>query len=452
MDLFVDPSTPQDTPNGAAAENERDEEPSESLIGELGQEGEEAGDSWHFEMGTGEAAESFGAADAEYDEEEGDVVWETPGRPAAAPSKRQQGEADLARAVSQLLGPGPAESPAAAAGRLGTDGRSRQVAPPLEAPPQGGLLGLFGPPPGEGLDAAPWDEEDADVDWEKVSSSESQLAGSQPGEEAGVSDAGFKGSESRSGRPRWPQEEGDREEDYNRRQLRNLEKELGEEVRVCDRTALILDIFSQRAATKEATLQVVLAQTEYQLPRLTRMWSHLERQAGGDQAVKGMGEKQIEVDKRILRTRVVLAQTEYQLPRLTRMWSHLERQAGGDQAVKGMGEKQIEVDKRILRTRLSVLKKELETVREHRQQYRDRRAATPIPVISLVGYTNAGKSTLMNRLCGASLLAEDKLFATLDPTTRRVELPNGKESLFTDTVGFIQKLPTQLVCGAPGRP
>ncbi|KAJ7541315.1 hypothetical protein O6H91_10G054000 [Diphasiastrum complanatum] len=178
-------------------------------------------------------------------------------------------------------------------------------------------------------------------------------------------------------------------------QLRNLEKTLGKQVRVCDRTALILDIFSQRAATREATLQVDLAQTDYQLPRLTQMWSHLERQAGG--------------------------------------------------MVKGMGEKQIEVDKRILRSRIASLKRELESVRSHRQQYRDRRAAVPIPVISLVGYTNAGKSTLLNKLSGADVLAEDRLFATLDPITKRVELPNGKVCLFTDTVGFIQKLPTQLV-------
>ncbi|CAM6123323.1 unnamed protein product [Calypogeia fissa] len=178
-------------------------------------------------------------------------------------------------------------------------------------------------------------------------------------------------------------------------QARNLEKAFGDDVRVCDRTALILDIFSQRAATREATLQVELAQFEYQLPRLTKLWTHLERQAGG--------------------------------------------------LVKGMGEKQIEVDKRILRTRISALRKDLESVREHRQQYRDRRADVPIPVISLVGYTNAGKSTFLNRLTGANVLAEDRLFATLDPTTRRVELPNGKECLFTDTVGFIQKLPTQLV-------
>ncbi|PIA55878.1 hypothetical protein AQUCO_00700301v1 [Aquilegia coerulea] len=178
-------------------------------------------------------------------------------------------------------------------------------------------------------------------------------------------------------------------------QLRNLEKAFGGKIRVCDRTALILDIFNQRAATHEAALQVALAQMEYQLPRLTKMWTHLERQAGGQ--------------------------------------------------VKGMGEKQIEVDKRILRTQIGVLKKELETVRKHRRQYRNRRVSVPIPVVSLVGYTNAGKSTLLNRLTGANVLAEDRLFATLDPTTRRVQMNNGKEFLLTDTVGFIQKLPTTLV-------
>ncbi|XP_019153395.1 PREDICTED: uncharacterized protein LOC109149842 [Ipomoea nil] len=178
-------------------------------------------------------------------------------------------------------------------------------------------------------------------------------------------------------------------------QLRNLEKAFGGDVRVCDRTALILDIFNQRAATREASLQVSLAQMEYQLPRLTRMWTHLERQSGGQ--------------------------------------------------VKGMGEKQIEVDKRILRTQIGVLKKELESVRKHRKQYRNRRTSVPVPVVSLVGYTNAGKSTLLNRLTGADVLAEDKLFATLDPTTRRVQMKNGKEFLLTDTVGFIQKLPTTLV-------
>ncbi|XP_010254702.1 PREDICTED: uncharacterized protein LOC104595605 isoform X2 [Nelumbo nucifera] len=178
-------------------------------------------------------------------------------------------------------------------------------------------------------------------------------------------------------------------------QLRNLEKAFGGDVRVCDRTALILDIFNQRAATHEAALQVALAQMEYQLPRLTKMWTHLERQAGGK--------------------------------------------------VKGMGEKQIEVDKRILRTQIGTLKKELESVRQHRKQYRNRRFSVPVPVVSLVGYTNAGKSTLLNRLTGANVLAEDRLFATLDPTTRRVQVKNGKEFLLTDTVGFIQKLPTMLV-------
>ncbi|MBA0720575.1 hypothetical protein Golax_008189 [Gossypium laxum] len=184
-------------------------------------------------------------------------------------------------------------------------------------------------------------------------------------------------------------------------QLRNLEKAFGGDVRVCDRTALILDIFNQRAATHEAALQASL------------------------------------------RLFVALAQMEYQLPRLTKMWTHLERQAGGK--VKGMGEKQIEVDKRILRTQIGVLKKELESVRKHRKQYRNRRFSVPIPVVSLVGYTNAGKSTLLNQLTGANVLSEDRLFATLDPTTRRVQMKNGSEFLLTDTVGFIQKLPTTLV-------
>ncbi|MBA0691569.1 hypothetical protein Goari_009191 [Gossypium aridum] len=184
-------------------------------------------------------------------------------------------------------------------------------------------------------------------------------------------------------------------------QLRNLEKAFGGDVRVCDRTALILDIFNQRAATHEAALQASL------------------------------------------RLFVALAQMEYQLPRLTKMWTHLERQAGGK--VKGMGEKQIEVDKRILRTQIGVLKKELESVRKHRKQYRNRRFSVPVPVVSLVGYTNAGKSTLLNQLTGANVLSEDRLFATLDPTTRRVQMKNGSEFLLTDTVGFIQKLPTTLV-------
>lgn len=182
-------------------------------------------------------------------------------------------------------------------------------------------------------------------------------------------------------------------------QLRNLEKGFSNSelsVRVCDRTALILDIFSQRAQTREGQLQVLLAQTEYQLPRLTRMWTHLDRVGGGGQ-------------------------------------------------VKGSGEKQIETDKRLLRDRIALLRRDLEAVRRHRRAYRERRQQTPIPVVALVGYTNAGKSTLMNALTQAGVLAEDKLFATLDPTTRRLQLASHTQVLLSDTVGFIQKLPTQLV-------
>jgi len=126
------------------------------------------------------------------------------------------------------------------------------------------------------------------------------------------------------------------------------------------------------------------------------------------------------------------------------MWSHLERQGGGGQ-VKGMGEKQIEVDRRLLRNQAARLRRQLEDIRGHRKGYRDRRAAAPIPVVALVGYTNAGKSSLLNTLTNAGVLAEDQLFATLDPTTRRVLLPGGQEVLFSDTVGFIQRLPTQLI-------
>ena len=167
-------------------------------------------------------------------------------------------------------------------------------------------------------------------------------------------------------------------------------------VSVCDRTALILDIFAQRAASREGMLQVELAQAEYQLPRLTRMWSHLERQSGG--------------------------------------------------RTKGMGEKQIEVDKRLLRARAAALRKEIDAVRRERAARRAARAAARVPVVALVGYTSAGKSSLLNALTGASALADDAPFATLDPTTRRLPgLPGGKAALLTDTVGFIQKLPTQLV-------
>jgi GTPase len=190
------------------------------------------------------------------------------------------------------------------------------------------------------------------------------------------------------------------------RHLRELELKLGEKVQVSDRTALILDIFAQHAHTKEGYVQVELAQYEYRLPRLTRAWTHLARQSGG-----GAG-----------RTGSV-----------------------GGVGLRGPGETQLEVDRREIRKRISTLKEELEKVRAHRMRYRSQRKRTRIPAIALVGYTNAGKSTLLNRLSKSNVYVADQLFATLDPTTRRVPLPGGHEALFTDTVGFIQKLPTQLV-------
>lgn len=188
------------------------------------------------------------------------------------------------------------------------------------------------------------------------------------------------------------------------RHQRELEKVFGEEVKVLDRTALILDIFAQHAHTSEGQLQVELAQLEYRLPRLTRMWTHLARQAGG--RAGGMS---------------------------------------GGVGVRGPGETQIEIDRREIGRRISTIKGELEKVRARRRQQRSKRQQTALPVIAIVGYTNAGKSTLLNRLGDADVLVADMLFATLDPTTRRVLFPSGREALFTDTVGFIQKLPTQIV-------
>ena len=196
------------------------------------------------------------------------------------------------------------------------------------------------------------------------------------------------------------------DEELNPRHLRELEKIFGEDIRILDRTALILDIFAQHAATREGALQVELAQYEYRLPRLTRAWTHLARQAGGGGGRSG---------------------------------------GVGGVGLRGPGETQLEVDRRDIRRRISHLKSELEKVRTHRQQYRARRKRSRIPVVALVGYTNAGKSTLLNHLAEADVLVADQLFATLDPTTRRVELPGRNLALFTDTVGFIQKLPTALV-------
>ncbi len=189
-------------------------------------------------------------------------------------------------------------------------------------------------------------------------------------------------------------------------QQRELERAIkNPDVKILDRTALILDIFAQHAHTREGALQVELAQYEYRLPRLTRAWTHLARQAGGAAA----------------------------------------RGGAGGVGLRGPGETQLEVDRREIGRRIARLKQELEEVRQHRAQYRRRRSQEAIPVIALVGYTNAGKSTLLNALSGSAVYAADQLFATLDPTTRRVKLPGGREVLITDTVGFIQKLPTTLV-------
>ena len=177
-------------------------------------------------------------------------------------------------------------------------------------------------------------------------------------------------------------------------QQRNLEESF--KLPVLDRTEVILEIFGQRAHTKEASLQIELAKIHYQMPRLKRMWTHLSRQSGSGQ-------------------------------------------------VKGEGEKQIELDRRILKSRQAKLAKELKEVRKQREQQRHRRLKNRIPTFAIVGYTNAGKSTLLNALTDAEVLMEDKLFATLDTTTRQFTLPNNQHILLIDTVGFIRKLPHTLV-------
>lgn len=178
-------------------------------------------------------------------------------------------------------------------------------------------------------------------------------------------------------------------------QQRNLEKAFN--AKVLDRTGLILEIFGERARTKEGTLQVELAHLNYQKGRLVRSWTHLERQRGGAGFLGGPGETQIEADRR-------------------------------------------QLQEKILR-----LERELEKVRRTRDLHRAKRKKVPFPVVAIVGYTNAGKSTLFNRLTGAGVLAEDMLFATLDPTLRRVKLPHGTIAILSDTVGFISDLPTHLV-------
>ncbi|MCB0119226.1 MAG: GTPase HflX, partial [Anaerolineales bacterium] len=196
------------------------------------------------------------------------------------------------------------------------------------------------------------------------------------------------------------------DDELSPRHQRELEKALGRNIRVIDRTALILDIFAQHAHTKEGMLQVELAQYEYNLPRLTRAWTHLERQAGGGGGRAG---------------------------------------STGGVGLRGPGETQLEVDRRNIRRRIAHIKKELEKVEAYRMRYRAQRRRSRIPTVALVGYTNAGKSTLINRLAKANVYVANQLFATLDPTTRRVQLPGDNLALFTDTVGFIQKLPTALV-------
>ncbi len=183
-------------------------------------------------------------------------------------------------------------------------------------------------------------------------------------------------------------------------QQRAWEEEGG--ITVMDREEVILDIFAMRARTAEARLQVDLARQQYALPRLARMWGHLDRQGGGGGS-------------------------------------------GSAGAARGEGESQLEVDRRLARKRIDTLKRQIEEVKQQRLTQRKERQRVPVPQAAIVGYTNSGKSTLLNSLTGAGVLAEDKLFATLDPTTRKVQLPDGQQLLLTDTVGFIRNLPHRLI-------
>jgi GTP-binding protein HflX len=184
------------------------------------------------------------------------------------------------------------------------------------------------------------------------------------------------------------------DDELSPRQQRNLEEIL--KIKVIDRTALILDIFAKQARTHEGQLQVELAQHSYLLPRLVGQWSHLERLGGGI-------------------------------------------------GTRGPGESQLETDRRLIHQRINRLQNEIEHVRQHRAVYRKRRKESGVPIAALVGYTNAGKSTLFNALSQAGVVVEDKLFSTLDPVTRRLALPDGQQFLITDTVGFIHKLPPSII-------
>jgi GTP-binding protein HflX len=193
------------------------------------------------------------------------------------------------------------------------------------------------------------------------------------------------------------------DDEISPQQQRNLES--GLEKPVIDRTELILGVFAQRAHTREARIQVELAASRYQFPRLTRLWTHLSRQKTGGGGGKG----------------------------------------GGGGFLKGEGEKQIEIDRRILKHEIAKLQAEIKDVRKIRETQRGARKRSGIPIFAIIGYTNAGKSTLMNALTEADVFVEDKLFATLDTTTRKYTLPNSQEILLVDTVGFIRKLPHLLV-------
>jgi GTP-binding protein HflX len=186
------------------------------------------------------------------------------------------------------------------------------------------------------------------------------------------------------------------DDDLSPAQARNLSEILGKDVKVLDRTELILDIFAQRARTREGKIQVELAQLQYMLPRLAGLWTHLSRQRGGI-------------------------------------------------GTRGPGEQQLEVDRRRIMEKISRLRRDLDEVRKNRRIERSGRQRLHWPLVSIIGYTNSGKSTLMNALTGTNVLAEDKLFATLDPTTRKLRLPNNQNILLSDTVGFLRKLPHQLV-------